>query len=182
MKANNYEQSKKNKNIRKKENNERYMNNKYKDNQKEFNEKNDKIIPKERININIENKRIKRVLSIGCTFRRANINYLLLIFVIANISKPFYGKIIFYKNSIVTLKVSGNGVQKVFYDNICDIPFTKPNKIYIDNNAEASVQSSYELTSENIIKLEWTETITISRCMFKDCDSIVEMNFSDFDT
>ena len=182
MKANNYEQYKKNKIIRKKENNERYMNNKYKENQKGFNEKNDKIIPKERINTNIENKRIKRVLSIGCTFRRANINYLLLIFVIANISKPFYGKINFYKNSIVTLKVSGNGVQKVFYDKICDIPFTKPNKIYIDNNAEASVQSSYELTSENIIKLEWTETITISRCMFKDCDTIVEMNFSDFDT
>ena len=34
MKANNYEQSKKNKIIRKKENNERYMNNKYKENQK----------------------------------------------------------------------------------------------------------------------------------------------------
>ena len=38
------------------------------------------------------------------------------------------------------------------------------------------------MNPDNIVKLVWENDITECRCMFKDCSSIVEMNFSNFNT
>ena len=78
------------------------------------------------------------------------------------------------------MRVSVEEETKVFYDSICNNnPFTKPSKVYIDE-IEKSVKSKYILNPDNIVKLVWENDITECQCMFKDCSSIVEMNFSNF--
>ena len=111
--------------------------------------------------------------------------YLIMLLLISNIFKSFChkrGKLMIFKESIVTLKVSGEGQAKVFYDGICQkSQFSKPNKVYIDEE-EMPVQSIYNLNPQNIVKLIWENDITECRCMFRSCSSIVELNFTNFDT
>ena len=78
------------------------------------------------------------------------------------------------KDSIVTLKVSNSGEQKIFNSG------TKPNEIWIDN-IQQSINNSYYLEPTNIVKMIWTNDITDCYYMFFGCDSIIEMNFTNFD-
>ena len=79
------------------------------------------------------------------------------------------------KNSTITLKVSQNGAQKLCYSG------TQPNEIWIDDIMQQYKQNSYNLTPSNIVKLIWTNDITNCHSMFKECRSIIEMNFTNFD-
>ena len=112
---------------------------------------------------------------------RERLFYHLIIFILISIFiKSKCKRIIELKESIVTLRVSVEEESKVFYDSICNNnPFTKPSKVYIDE-IEKSVKSKYILNPDNIVKLVWENDITECQCMFKDCSSIVEMNFSNF--
>ena len=85
---------------------------------------------------------------------------------------------IIYKYSMVTLKVSQSGIQKIFSDD--NNQFSKPNEIWIDNITQ-SLNNSYDLNSLNIVNLIWTEDISNCAYMFKGCDSISEINFTNFD-
>ena len=87
----------------------------------------------------------------------------------------YSGNIILSNDSIVTLKVSGNGEQKIFNSG------TNPNEIWIDNTKQNNIINTYNLNPTNIIKLKWTNDITNCNKMFQGCDTIVEMNFTDFD-
>ena len=78
------------------------------------------------------------------------------------------------KNSTITLKVSQSGEQKLFHLG------TKPNEVLIDNITQQNIQNSYNLTPSNIVKLIWTNDITNCVSMFKECRSIIEMNFTNF--
>ena len=81
-----------------------------------------------------------------------------------------------YKYSLITLKVSKNGQQKIFNTNIF------PNEIFIDNISQPQpLNKDYSLNPDNIIKLIWTKEINYCKEMFLGCDSIIEMNFTDFD-
>ena len=87
-------------------------------------------------------------------------------------------------DSVVTLKVSTNGQAKVFCGEICDnVQLSIPSKIYIDNKPK-TIQSTYiyNLNPENVVKLVWENDIIECRYMFRDCSSIVEINFISFDT
>ena len=84
--------------------------------------------------------------------------------------------LLIYKYSIITLKVSQNGNQKIFFYG------TKPTEIYIDDINQSIVNNnSYLLNSTNIVKLIWNNEINICNSMFKECNSIIEMNFTNFE-
>ena len=89
-------------------------------------------------------------------------------------------------SSYLTFKVNGNGVTKIFYDEKCfnnKKYITKPDEVYIDDNLqEGPVKSSYDLNPNNIVKLIWENEIRECACMFRGCSSIVEINFTSFDT
>ena len=87
-----------------------------------------------------------------------------------------YQNIIIAKDSSITLKVSRSGEQKIFSAG------TSPNEIWKDNNMlQISASNSYNLNPTNIIKLKWTNYIENCDYMFQDCNSIIEMNFTNFD-
>ena len=90
-------------------------------------------------------------------------------------SANYQNKII-AKDSSITLRVSRSGEQKIFNAG------TRPNKIWIDNNMlQISASNSYNLNPTNIIKLKWTNNIENCEYMFQGCNSIIEMNFNNFD-
>ena len=84
-----------------------------------------------------------------------------------------------YKDSIITLKVSKIGQQKIFNNDEI------PDKIYKDEHEIPQNLSSpiiIDLNPSNIVKLIWTTKEIFQCCsMFLGCDSIIEMNFTGFD-
>ena len=60
-------------------------------------------------------------------------NDLIILLLISIIFKLTYQNSIEYKDSIITLKVSHNGEQKIFYGG------TNPNEVWIDDNKQQSV-------------------------------------------
>ena len=108
----------------------------------------------------------------------------LIVFEICPIISIFNSQIkILSKNSNVTLKVSKTGLTQIFSNEICNVNApTKPNEIYIDKiKQQGAINNIYNLTPDNIVELIWTVDITECTCMFKSCDSIVEINFINFD-
>ena len=145
------------------------------ENKKEINRE---LIKNKINNINSNNKKInntnmKKIIYI----KREYIFFQIIIIVlIQTIFKSYCKNVILSKDSMVTLKVSKIGTQKIFTAG------TAPNKIYI-NDMQQSITNSfnYYLNPENIVKLEWTDEIDDCYNMFLDCNSIIEMNFSNFD-
>ena len=99
---------------------------------------------------------------------------LIILFFVQNIIKIYCQNTIISKDSIITLRVSQNGIQKIFNNG------TKPDEIWIDDEQQ-SINKSYNLITTNIIKLIWTHNITNCYQMFLGCNSIIEMNFTKFD-
>ena len=93
---------------------------------------------------------------------------------ISNLFKLYCQIEIISNDSLVTLKVSGNGEQKIFNSG------TEPNEIFMDNEKPSSLKYIHSSKTNNIT-LKWTN-INIIDCnaMFEGCDSIVEMNFTLF--
>jgi len=80
------------------------------------------------------------------------------------------------KDSIVTLRVNKSGMQRIFNDG------TQPDEIQIDNIIHQNpIKNFYDLNSTNIVKLIWTNNILHCFSMFSKCNSIIEMNFINFD-
>ena len=101
---------------------------------------------------------------------------LLIFLFIYSILIKICSNLILYKDSSITLKVSQSGEQKIFNGG------TTPDEIWIDGiKTEDSVTSSFNLNPSNIVKLIWTKEITTCDNMFNGCDSIIEMNFTNFD-
>ena len=101
---------------------------------------------------------------------------LLIFLFIYSILITICSNLIIYKDSYITLKVSQPGTHKIFHSG------TNPDEIWIDGiKTEDSVTSSFNLNPSNIVKLIWTKEITTCDNMFNGCDSIIEMNFTNFD-
>ena len=85
--------------------------------------------------------------------------------------------IIISNDSIITLKVSQNGKQKIFNGG------TEPDEIWIDKEQKKYLikKNIYDLNTINIVTLKWIST-NIVNCsfMFSRCESIIEMNFTYF--
>jgi len=101
---------------------------------------------------------------------------ILILLIISNFPKLKCQNIITLNESIVTLKVSGNGQQKIFNRG------TNPNKISIDGSERQFAGNTYNLNPTNIVKLKWTDTITDCQYMFQGCNTIIEINFFNFDS
>ena len=99
-----------------------------------------------------------------------------LIFLI--ISKFQSQNIMEYNDSIVTIKISGSGPKKILSNEFN----TQPDKVYIDDDLQNDFSYSYDLNENNVIKLVWNQPLRSCYQMFKNCDSIVEIKFINFDT
>ena len=92
-------------------------------------------------------------------------------------------RIVQSRDSSITLRVSSKGPSDIFYNGSCYNQFTKPNAVFIDGKEQNSpISNSYELNPYNKVELKWTEDSIECECMFKECYSIVEMNFTNFNS
>ena len=134
----------------------------------------------------ITHKNTKNIISINKNIQkgRRNIKFIkkefilykiIILLLIINIFKLNFQRIIVAKDSIITLKVSGNGEQKILNSD------TSPDEIWIDNAKQNNEINIFNLNPRNIIKLIWINGIDDGYKMFKDCITIIEMNFTDFD-
>ena len=95
-------------------------------------------------------------------------------------------RIILSNSSSVILKIKGTGKKTYFniglYENCISFP-TFPDEVRI-NDAELGLPiNEYTFTrANNKIELIWNGDVTNLNCLFLDCSSINEMDFSKFDT
>ena len=94
-------------------------------------------------------------------------------------------KAILLNSSNITIKINNSGTQKIF-EEINDwygkTIFTRPDEVYINGIRQNQVQNQYYLNrTENYIKLVWNNTISNCNCLFKDCKTIISVDFSNFD-
>ena len=101
--------------------------------------------------------------------------YLIILIFISTIFKVINQDSIINGNSVITLKVSQNGHQKIINDE------TYLNKVLIDDANQALITNYYTLNTANIVTLIWIADIVNCINIFKDCDTILEINFTNFD-
>ena len=92
----------------------------------------------------------------------------------------------FYTNSSsISIIIKGSGEQSIFYgggscSNTVTI-FSPPNHVYINSFIQTDVRDKYVLNETiNYVKLEWDDIINNCNCLFRDCTSIINVDFSDF--
>ena len=103
---------------------------------------------------------------------------IIILLLISTILCLSYQNSIIYCESVVTLKVSEDGDQKIFGDGEF---FTKPDEVWIDELKQDNVENHYTIYTANIIKLVWTNEIEGCESMFMECTTISEINFIYFD-
>ena len=88
--------------------------------------------------------------------------------------------------SYVFLKVKNTGNINILHSGDCTHPQPSPrlpNEIYINDVKENSTSYSYSFTqSPNNVTLIWHNPLKAVGCMFLDCNDIIEMDFSYFNT
>ena len=122
-------------------------------------------------NINIKIKRKKKSLIVKEEFIFFK---LIIVLLISNIFKFNCLNKITLKDSIITLKVSQNGEQKIFNRG------TTPFEMLIDWTPQPFSQN-YNLNPTNTITLKWRSIINDCSKMFEGCDTIIELNFINFE-
>ena len=80
-------------------------------------------------------------------------------------------------NSYITLRLTSTGNKAILYSGYS----IKPSEVFIDGNPK-EILNSYDVDETNIIKLKFNTSITDCYMMFFQCDSIIEINFTNFDT
>ena len=81
---------------------------------------------------------------------------------------------------VIMKMCSNNGNYKVYYDQPSS--FTPPDEILINGIKQENTNSIQYFISEEInVTLIWKNPITSCKEMFKDCEDIIEMDFSHFD-
>ena len=140
--------------------------------------------------INIKTKKIKNKISnneknkdtnkekIKSFYRILDFIDIIILLLISNILCLSYQNSIVYGESVVTLKVSGDGDQNIFY---YGTQFTKPDEVWIDELKQDNVEYHYTIYTTNIITLKWTNEIEGCVSMFRECTTISEINFIYFD-
>ena len=131
-------------------------------------------------NLKVPNKRIKdkNKENIKSFYKKLYFYDLITFLFISTIFNLSYQNSEIYGYSYITLKVSRTGQQNIFNNGHY---FTKPNEVWIDTDKMEPFYYNYNLNPTNIIKLIWTDEITSCKYMFKDCNTIKEINFIDFD-
>jgi len=131
---------------------------------------------KKSININISNNKINKIKNKDNVLVINNRGFnLIILFLILSVFQFNCRKFFLYKDSVISLKVSKNGEQKIFNSG------TRPDEIWIDNSKITNTTSNiYNLNTTNIVQLKWINEISDCKGLFKDCISIVEINITQF--
>ena len=131
---------------------------------------------KKSLNINISNNKINKIKNKDNVLVINNRGFnLIILFLILSVFQFNCRKFFLYKDSVISLKVSKNGEQKIFNSG------TRPDEIWIDNSKITNTASNiYNLSTTNIVQLKWINEISDCKGLFKDCISIVEINITQF--
>ena len=111
------------------------------------------------------------------------IKYLIMIDLFIQIFPYYKFNLIDYKSSYVMVKVKGSGNKYVFYHGICSPGSNIPDEVWINEVKQDNVKTRYDLVKEeNNIKLVWYNSVSKAQCMFRSCNDITEIDFSNFDS
>ena len=112
--------------------------------------------------------------------KKTNQKYLLYFILMTLIPNKFYSKI-----STIKIKIEKSGINSIFYSGKyqwCQ-QVTYPDEVYINDKNQNDVKDKYDLQkNNNIILLKWNKILDNIGCMFKECISITEVDFSEFDS
>ena len=112
--------------------------------------------------------------------KNTNQKYLLYFILMTLIPNKFYSKI-----STIKIKIEKSGINSIFYSGKyqwCQ-QVTYPDEVYINDKNQNDVKDKYDLQkNNNIILLKWNKILDNIGCMFKECISITEVDFSEFDS
>ena len=105
------------------------------------------------------------------------INLIILVFSIGKNKRNLYSL-----ESYIVMKIQGNGDTNIFFIESVDVSF--PSKVEINGITQSEVKTHYYLDNkEYIIKLIWDNNdYQNTKCLFKDCNYIKELDLSHFDT
>ena len=116
-------------------------------------------------------------------YKKILLNNLLIVLIIINfvfLSSVNTDEVIY---SYVTMKMPKGNNFKVYSNNLdeCEKQFTKPDEVYINGELKNNVPEQEFPGEENEVILKWKNPITNCACMFRDCQHIMEIDFSHFD-
>ena len=139
------------------------------------------------INKNILNKKafniIIKKMNLFSHNRNQKINFIINFIIIFHSLSIKYQNVLIHSSNI-TIKIRSSGEQRIFDDTSCYhlISFSHPDEVYINNEKQQEVKPIYNLTSENNeVKLIWNNSINNCNCLFRSCNNITEIDFSEFD-
>ena len=107
-----------------------------------------------------------------------------LLFIIYINFKEFSPTLINFHSSIITIKINETGTQNIFNgESGCfSDKFDFPDEVIINNETLENILAQYNFErTDNNIQLIWYEPRENWGCLFKDCTSIIEIDFSQFD-
>ena len=133
------------------------------------------------ITLKAKNKKIKNIKQIPSK----NVSYYLFLFTILYIYISNIHLIKSSTNSYITMKVP-QGEHKIYTDGTepdCSIYFSHPSEVLINGENQIPINNTYifPLTINNVT-LVWNTTVTNCHCLFYECDHILEMNLTYFNT
>ena len=110
------------------------------------------------------------------------VNLIILFLKFIFILSEFNQENLFFKFSEVTLKLKGTGNTKMLSDDFFKI--YNPNEILLNDSILNVTTNNIHLNNSEIttIKIIWNNEIKSLDNMFKDCDSIIEIDLSNFNT
>ena len=121
--------------------------------------------------------------------RRKKFYYIIIFIIISIINKYNSQEMDDLSYSYITMKmhegyhmVMSNGYGGFGYK--CTMDFTKPNEIYINGKNQSIIRSNYQFDKKegNYAKLIWKTPVINCESMFCNCDHILEMNLTHFNT
>lgn len=114
-------------------------------------------------------------------------NLLLFIFLIfSNLLKEYSLTLLGIHSSNITIKIKESGMQKIFFEGSACYStrpkFDFPDAVIINDEKLINISAKYNFERENnTIQLIWNESRDNWGCLFKNCDKITEIDFSQFD-
>ena len=114
------------------------------------------------------------------------INYLMTIIFLffINVLKECSQEKINVYSSIITITINQSGLQNIFNgeDSCFRDKFDIPDEVVINNVKKDIILYQYDFEGiNNIIQLKWNDARENWGCLFKDCEAISEIDFSQFD-
>ena len=106
------------------------------------------------------------------------------IFIILCASRPTESRKIISNSSSIYITINSIGNHPVFSPDKCgNNNFIQPDAIYINGILNESISPYYDLDKEkNNITLFWNDEINSTACLFKQCKTINEIDFSNFNS